>query len=245
MLDTITTVLPLGIRRGRVAPRKILSMKMLIVDDDSFYRTLVRGFARELNFEPIVAADGEEGWELYNAHHPAFVLLDWAMPRLTGVDLCRRIRSVPVRERPYIILVTTLSADERVLEGFDAGADEYVVKPLDRKLFGSLVRGASARVRFGLQQEDDLHRQLIAKYQNALGHERPELLDSMEALSRLSRQQRAYSKARAFLRRQIDVATKMGDQVAVRRFQLLVGELKSLERAARTSHHPEATGANV
>lgn len=128
-------------------------MEMLIADDDALYRRLLTSFAKDLHYRPLLAADGEQAWQLYQEHQPSFVILDWMMPHRTGVELCRSIRAFDAKHRPYIILVTTLSESERILEGFQCGADDYVAKPFDRRIFASRVRVASERVQTALERE--------------------------------------------------------------------------------------------
>jgi len=221
-------------------------MKMLLVDDDPLYRKVLTGLARQFEYVPLVAKDGEEGWALYQEHRPPFVLTDWMMPELTGVELCRRIRTDDPERRPYIILVTTLSDNERVLEGFQAGADDYIAKPFDRRVFESHVKAASERVRFEMRQEEGIHRDVVVNYQGALGHESPELLHSLGALSRIYTQQRIYSKARGFLRRQISIAKRMGDEAAVGRLEKTIAELnaaESTELETPADDNPESSRA--
>lgn len=208
-------------------------MQMLVVDDDPVYRGVFTRFARKMGQDPIVASDGQEALELYVARRPRLVLSDWMMPRLSGVELCRRIREHGAPERPYVILVTSLSTDEHVVEGFQAGADDYVAKPFVHAIFESRVNAAVEVIRGAFAAEERIHRELVVKCQSALGHEHPELASSLEALSRIYVEQRAHAKARAFLRRQIDIAAATGDEALVQRLRRSIEDVHALEEGSR------------
>jgi DNA-binding response OmpR family regulator len=210
-------------------------MHMLVADDDPIYRKVFANFARKMGHDPLVASDGEEALELYLRNRPRLVLSDWIMPRLSGVELCRKIRGIGSEERPYIILVTSLSANESVLEGFHAGADDYVAKPFDQSVFESRVNAGISVVQSAFAVEERLHRELIAKCQNALGHDHPELGASVAALTRLYVEQRTFAKARAFLRRQIDIASRAGDTSAVERLRLAIEDIHKMESNRATA----------
>lgn len=210
-------------------------MQMLVVDDDPMYQKLLAGFAKRLGHEPLVAADGEAAWKIYLDRRPRIVLSDWMMPKLSGVDLCRRIRALATRERPYILLVTSLSASEDMLAGFRAGADDYVAKPFDHEVFATRVAAATERIKDALGQEERLHREVVAKCQGALGHDHPELMESLGALSRIYAEQQVFAKARAFVRRQIELATHNGDAATVESLRASLEDIQRQERAAQAS----------
>lgn len=204
-------------------------MEMLIADDDPLYRKILVTFAQRLEYQPLVARDGEEAWKIYRQQRPPFVLLDWMMPGFTGAEVCRRIRELGDEERPYIILVTTLSEGEKMLEGFLSGADDYIAKPFDREIFESRVKAASDGLRERLAREESMHNEIVDKHREAGKTESPELLDSLNALSRIYKQQGVYAKARAFVSRQIDISTRAGDDDAVQRLRASIAEMDAME----------------
>lgn len=106
-------------------------MKVLVVEDDPTTAMIMAAAVRNLGHVPVVAHDGEEAWERYLADDPEAVLTDRVLPGIDGLELCRRIRSLGGRGYSYVILVTALGSREQVLEGMDAGADDYLVKPPD------------------------------------------------------------------------------------------------------------------
>jgi diguanylate cyclase (GGDEF)-like protein len=108
-------------------------IKILIVDDSAVYRKLVeRTLARE-DRELVFAASGEEALELFAEHRPAMVITDWNMPDLSGIDLCRRIRTEFQDSLDtmytYLIILTSNVEKENVVQGLAAGADDYLTKP--------------------------------------------------------------------------------------------------------------------
>jgi DNA-binding response OmpR family regulator len=204
-------------------------MRMLVADDDPVYRTLLVGLARHVGHDPLVACDGEEAWELYLHAQPRVVLTDWMMPNVTGVELTARIRAMQTDVRPMIIIVTSLSQRERVLEGFRAGADDYVAKPFDQEVFAARVRAATSAAQHAAEQEEAAHHKLVELCKAVIGRDSPELMDSLQALSRLYLEQRAYSKARAFLRRQEQIARMSGDLATLAHVRATLDEVRELE----------------
>jgi DNA-binding response OmpR family regulator len=208
-------------------------VRILLADDDLLLRTILTSLVRRMGHEPIATTNGEEAWEAFEAHPPRFVISDWLMPRLTGVELCRRIRASGSAHRPYVILVTTLSSKERVLEGFQAGADDYIAKPFDAAIFESRVSAGIRVVRDALAAEERIHRDVVGKFQGVLGPDHPELRSSLEALSRIYVDQHAYAKARAFLRRQIEVARTARDVAMEATLRGQIEDVSALEASER------------
>jgi diguanylate cyclase (GGDEF)-like protein len=106
-------------------------MKILLADDDPTSRLIVQLALRGLGHECHTANDGAEAWDAFNRQRPDVVISDWIMPGLTGLELCRRIRADAGDTYTYFIMVTSHGAVAEVLEGMGAGADDYLLKPLD------------------------------------------------------------------------------------------------------------------
>ena len=107
-------------------------MKILAVEDDAVSRAVLRQALRRLNHEVIEAADGEEAWQKLQDEPVRVVVSDWMMPRADGLDLCRRIRSMPGKDYAYFILLTSRDAtEENQRAAADAGVDDFLTKPLD------------------------------------------------------------------------------------------------------------------
>ncbi|MCT9869124.1 GGDEF domain-containing response regulator [Paenarthrobacter aurescens] len=134
-------------------------MKVLIADDDQISRMITKAAVEQSGHECIVAVDGDSAWQLYQEHSPEAVVTDLMMPGLNGLDLCRAIRAAEEDTYTYIILVTSHGSRKDVLAGMEAGADDYVTKPLDP--FSLHIRLLAA------QRITSLHADL-ARYRSAL-----------------------------------------------------------------------------
>ena len=107
-------------------------MRVVIADDDDVTRLALNGMLRRRGHEVVEAADGEEAWRALQAEdHPRLAILDWVMPALDGVEVCRRVRAVPDLRGVYLILLTCHEGRDHVVEGLRAGANDYVTKPFD------------------------------------------------------------------------------------------------------------------
>src|SRR3954454_17721635 len=98
---------------------------LLVEDEDSFIDALTLGLTRE-GFAVQVARDGAEALELFDEMHPDVVLLDVMLPKVSGLDVCREIRS---RSEVPILLVTARSSEIDTVVGLEVGADDYITKP--------------------------------------------------------------------------------------------------------------------
>jgi sigma-B regulation protein RsbU (phosphoserine phosphatase) len=105
-------------------------VKILLVDDDRVARRIHSALLRAQGHEVLEAADGELAWKLVDESDISFVVSDWMMPNLAGVDLCRRIRAASLDRYVYVILCTSKGAKTDLIEGMDAGADDFLVKPV-------------------------------------------------------------------------------------------------------------------
>jgi phosphoserine phosphatase RsbU/P len=107
-------------------------VRILIADDDPVSRRLLVAAAAAPTHETVVVSDGAEACRrLEGEDPPSLAILDWVMPGLSGVDICRRVRVRSAPNPPYLILVTSRERSEDITAGFAAGADDYVVKPFD------------------------------------------------------------------------------------------------------------------
>jgi PAS domain S-box-containing protein len=103
--------------------------RILVVEDSRTQAEQLRLILTSRGFDVTVASDAEKALELFEASPFDLVLTDVAMPGLSGFELCRRLKAVPVRGRTPVVLLTTLSGPLDILEGLDCGADNYVIKP--------------------------------------------------------------------------------------------------------------------
>jgi len=107
-------------------------MKVLIAEDEPVSRRLLEGALSRWGYNVLIAADGLEAWKiLQHPDSPMLIVLDWLMPGLDGVELCRRARQEARLSSAYILLLTSRTAKEDIVQGLEAGADDYVTKPFD------------------------------------------------------------------------------------------------------------------
>jgi two-component system, cell cycle response regulator len=107
-------------------------MRVLIAEDDPVSRRLLQASLTKWGYEVNVCVDGLEAWEaLQKEGAPRLAILDWMMPGMDGVEVCRRVRWRGGEPYVYILLLTAKTQKEDVVAGMDAGADDYVTKPFD------------------------------------------------------------------------------------------------------------------
>jgi two-component system, cell cycle response regulator len=107
-------------------------VKILIAEDDSTSRLLLKRVLENWGHEVTATKDGAEAWRVLQAEDaPRLAILDWMMPGIDGVDVCRRVRACETLQPPYIIMLTALGDKESMVTGLEAGADDYVSKPYD------------------------------------------------------------------------------------------------------------------
>jgi serine/threonine protein kinase len=121
-------------------------MKVLIADDDPVWRKLLTQNIQKWGFEVVEVEDGKRAWDMLQQHGaPRIAVLDWQMPELDGVDICRRIRSSLNLPFIYTIILTSRDTRDDVVAGFESGADDYLVKPVDMAILRSRL-GAAVRI---------------------------------------------------------------------------------------------------
>jgi two-component system chemotaxis response regulator CheY len=115
----------------------------LIVDDSPMIRKIARRFLSEFGFDVDEAENGQTGVDKCLGRLPEIVLLDWNMPVMNGIEFLRALRRMPNGDRPSVILCTTEADVSHINEAYEAGTNEYLVKPFDRSsLWSKLSRFA-------------------------------------------------------------------------------------------------------
>jgi len=119
----------------------------LIVDDDNVMRRMLRRTAMSLGHEVTGCVDAEQALEAFQSNRYLLVILDWMLPEMDGLELCRRIRRMPGGEKCIIIMVTAKNRPDDLLAVLDAGADDYIAKPVDVKVLKARIMVAERMVR--------------------------------------------------------------------------------------------------
>ena len=115
-------------------------MKILAVDDELASRKKLERLIQNLNHDVLVASDGEEAWEIWENQRPRLVITDWNMPGIEGPELCSRIRASEGSRYTYLIIVTSRQMSSDIVEGMNAGADDFVSKPFVKEELAVRIR---------------------------------------------------------------------------------------------------------
>jgi CheY-like chemotaxis protein len=129
-------------------------VKILVADDDRVWSRVLEVALVSCEHQPVVCHTGTDAWQILRSPDaPALAILDWEMPGLTGADVCRRVREIPNAVAPYLILVTARDGADTVVEGLEAGADDYIRKPFHQRELQARVRVGERMI--GLQRALD------------------------------------------------------------------------------------------
>ncbi len=105
-------------------------MKILIAEDDPSFRRLLEEKLAVWGYDVVVAEDGKAALQILRSDDPPrLALLDWLMPEMDGVEVCRRVRETEREPRIYILLLTSQQREEDIAAGMEAGVDDYITKP--------------------------------------------------------------------------------------------------------------------
>lgn len=117
--------------------------KILIAEDDEISRKMLRRILLKDGNEVTAVEDGLKALALLKNETPDILVTDWMMPDLDGSELTRRVRALDLPGYVYVILLTALTEKERIIEGLDAGADDYITKPYDKTELLARVRSGN------------------------------------------------------------------------------------------------------
>ncbi|MBI5251032.1 MAG: diguanylate cyclase [Desulfomonile tiedjei] len=138
-------------------------MRILVAEDDPITRRLLEAHLTRWEHEVIMCRDGTEAWNaLMRDEAPRLAILDWMMPGMDGATICRKIRQKEQQHYIYIILLTARTQKEDLIEGLEAGADDYIAKPFDAHELRVRVRVGSRIIRL---QEDLMAALAASEYQ--------------------------------------------------------------------------------
>ena len=130
-----------------------MPMKILVADDEPNQLELLTYNLTQADYEVIRAADGQQALELIEEHRPDLAIIDWMMPQMSGIDLCRKLRArAETKQLPIIILSARGEEGDRTL-GLDIGADDYISKPFSPREMISRVRALLRRAHPSLADE--------------------------------------------------------------------------------------------
>jgi two-component system phosphate regulon response regulator PhoB len=126
---------------------------VLVVEDEDALAELLQYNLKKEGFRVSVAADGEEALMLVEERQPDVVILDWMLPKISGIEVCRRLRGRQETRNLPIIMLTARGEEADRIRGLDTGADDYIVKPFLMKELFARVRAILRRIRPGLAED--------------------------------------------------------------------------------------------
>src|SRR5215471_2739684 len=151
-------------------------MRILAAEDNPVFQSMLRNLLRKWGYEAVIAQNGTDAWQILASDRaPRMAVLDWMMPGMDGVQICRKVRSANREPYIYIVLLTARTDAEDLVEGMEAGADDYLTKPFNAQELRVRIR-AGHRI---LDLQDALRRQ--ATHDGLTG-----LLNRNSILARLS-----------------------------------------------------------
>ena len=134
---------------------------VLVVEDEEALATLLRYNLEKEGYEATVAADGEEAMLAIDERMPDVVLLDWMLPNVSGVEVCRRLRSQRETRNLPVIMLTARGEESDRLRGLETGADDYVVKPFSMAELIARIRAVLRRIRPGLAADQLQYQEIV------------------------------------------------------------------------------------
>lgn len=127
--------------------------RILIVEDEEALATLLEYNLGKEKFEIALAGDGEEGLLKIEESPPDLIILDWMLPKISGIEICRRVRTRPETRNIPIIMLTARSEEADRIRGLETGADDYLTKPFSTKELIARVKAVLRRIRPGLAED--------------------------------------------------------------------------------------------
>ncbi len=105
-------------------------VRVLAAEDNPVFQSMLRSMLTKWGYDPVIARDGLEAWRVLDSENaPRLAILDWMMPGLDGVEICRRVRAAAREPYSYLVLLTARTESQDLVEGMEAGADDYLTKP--------------------------------------------------------------------------------------------------------------------
>ncbi|WP_269514163.1 phosphate regulon transcriptional regulator PhoB [Brevundimonas subvibrioides] len=134
---------------------------ILVMEDEDALATLLQYNLEKEGYDVVVAADGEEGLVQIDERQPDLVLLDWMLPKVSGIEVCRRLRGRPETRNLPVIMLTARGEESDRVRGLDTGADDYLTKPFSMTELIARIRAVLRRIRPGLADDRVGHGDII------------------------------------------------------------------------------------
>ncbi|ADL01014.1 Phosphate regulon transcriptional regulatory protein PhoB [Brevundimonas subvibrioides] len=134
---------------------------ILVMEDEDALATLLQYNLEKEGYDVVVAADGEEGLVQIDERQPDLVLLDWMLPKVSGIEVCRRLRGRPETRNLPVIMLTARGEESDRVRGLDTGADDYLTKPFSMTELIARIRAVLRRIRPGLADDRVGHGDIV------------------------------------------------------------------------------------
>ncbi len=131
--------------------------RVLIVEDEAAIATLLEYNLGKEDFDVFLASDGEEALIKVDELQPDIIILDWMLPKISGIEVCRRLRSKSETRNIPVIMLTARSEESDRIRGLDTGADDYLTKPFSTNELIARVRAVLRRIRPALVEDEVVH----------------------------------------------------------------------------------------
>jgi diguanylate cyclase (GGDEF)-like protein/PAS domain S-box-containing protein len=165
-LDTSSLVVPDNEDYLNYSAATFYKLRILLVDDDRAILLLLKTLLEKAGHTVTTARSGIEGLACIDSFKPQLIITDWMMPQMDGIEFCRALRKNPAWRSIYVFIMTAQEGEDRLVEAFEAGANDYMTKPLRPKLLVARLRAAQRVVQ--LQDEIDFDRQQLHQFADEL-----------------------------------------------------------------------------
>ncbi len=166
-------------------------MKVLVAEDDLTSRTILGAILAKWGYEVVCAVDGQQAMDILSQPDgPKLALLDWSMPVLSGIDVCSNLRKEQANDTIYIIILTAKSEKRHVVEGLNAGANDYIIKPYDNEELQARIKVGKRMVEIQSELEKAKHALIYEAMHDSLTglYNRKAILEMLaKELSRIKR----------------------------------------------------------
>jgi two-component system, cell cycle response regulator len=137
--------------------------RVLVAEDDAMFRRILRSWLENWGYLVTIAEDGARAWDILQQEPPPqLLILDWMMPAINGLELCRKVRECNQTPYQYILLATAKDAKQDLVRGLEAGADDYLTKPFDKSELQARLRACN---RILTLQDDQIRAHLQLRFQ--------------------------------------------------------------------------------
>ncbi len=203
--------------------------QILVVEDDPISRQLLKAALKKMGYQARIFGDSKKALEVIdNLKAPSLIILDWIMPHITGIDICRAVRQKKIPVHHYLILLSGKTGKQDIKEGLDAGADDYILKPFDPDELSARIGVGTRMLRLQQAMIEQERLQGVLEMAATICHEINQPLMTLSGLSELLLMDAGE------IPEMVDTATKMKAQVD--RLGTITRKLMNITRYETTTY---------